>query len=50
MPLSTDANERLYDVLADAIDRAGPEHDALFDEEAVNAALAAALREIGPPA
>lgn len=62
MPLSTDANERLYDALAEAIDRVGPEHEALFltklalllanrlgEEDAVNRALAAALREIGPP-
>ena len=63
MPLSTDANERLYDTLADAIDRVGPDHEALFltklalllanrlgDAEAVNTALASALREICPPA
>ena len=30
MSLSTEANERLYDALAEAIDRAGPENEALF--------------------
>ena len=30
MSLSTEANERLYDALAEAIDRAGPEGEALF--------------------
>ena len=30
MSLSTEASERLYDALAEAIDRAGPENEALF--------------------
>ncbi len=30
MPLSVEANERLYDALAEAIDAIGPEKDALF--------------------
>ena len=30
MSLSIEANERLYDALAQAIDRAGPELEALF--------------------
>ena len=30
MSLSTEANERLYDALAQAIDRAGPEDEALL--------------------
>lgn len=30
MSLSTEANERLYDALAEAIDRAGPGNEALF--------------------
>ena len=29
MSLSTEANERLYDALAEAIDRAGPENETL---------------------
>lgn len=55
MSLSIDANERLYDALADALDRVGPAHEALYltklalllanrlgDEAAVNEALQAA--------
>ena len=30
MSLSTEANERLYDALAEAIDRAGTKNEALF--------------------
>lgn len=30
MPLSVEANERLYDALAEAIDKAGPDHEARF--------------------
>ena len=30
MSLSTEANERLYDALAEAIDRAGPGNKTLF--------------------
>ena len=30
MPLSVEANERLYDALAGAIDAAGPAQEALF--------------------
>jgi hypothetical protein len=30
MSLSIDANERLYDALAEAIDRAGPLHETLL--------------------
>ena len=56
MSLSTEANERLYDALAEAIDRAGPEGGALFltklvlllanqiaDEASINRALELAL-------
>lgn len=59
MSLSTEANERLYDALAEAVDRAGPEHEALFltklvlllanqlnDEPEICRALALALDEI----
>ena len=30
MPLSVDANERLYDALAQAVDAAGPAQEALL--------------------
>ena len=59
MSLSTEANERLYDALAEAIDRAGPEGEALFltrlvlllanqiaDEASINRALELALHQI----
>ena len=59
MSLSTEANERLYDALAAAIDRAGPEGEALFltklvlllanqiaDEASINRALELALHQI----
>ena len=59
MPLSVEANERLYDALAEAIDRAGHEQEALFltklvlllanqlgDEVAVDDALAAAAAQL----
>jgi len=55
MSLSIDANERLYDALAEALDRVGPANEALYltklalllanrvgDEAAVNEALQAA--------
>jgi hypothetical protein len=55
MSLSIDANERLYDALAGALDRVGPANEALYltklalllanrvgDEAAVNEALQAA--------
>lgn len=55
MSLSIDANERLYDALAEALDRVGPANQALYltklalllanrigDEAAVNEALQAA--------
>ena len=58
MSLSTEANERLYDALAEAIDRAGPEGEALFltklvlllanqiaDEASINRALVLALHQ-----
>ena len=59
MSLSAEANERLYDALAEAIDRAGPEGEALFltklvlllanqiaDEASINRALELALHQI----
>ena len=59
MPLSVEANERLYDALAEAIDLAGHKHEALFltklvlllanqlgDEVAVDDALAAAAAQL----
>ena len=59
MSFSTEANERLYDALAEAIDRAGPEKEALFltklvlllanqiaDEASINRALELALHPI----
>ena len=59
MNLSVEANERLYDALAEAIDRAGPEHQALFltklsillanhlgDETVIDQAIAKALLQI----
>ncbi len=59
MSLSTEANERLYDALAEAVDRAGPKNEALFltklvlllanqlnDEPEIRRALALALDEI----
>ena len=61
MSFSTEANERLYDALAEAIDRAGPEKEALFltklvlllanqiaDEASINRALELALHQIQP--
>ena len=58
MSLSTEANERLYDAMATAIDRAGPEGEALFltklvlllanqiaDEASINRALELALHQ-----
>ena len=63
MSLSTEANERLYDALAQAIDRAGPESESLFltklslllanqlsDESAFATAVRIAISEIGPKA
>ena len=62
MPLSVEANERLYDALALAIDAAGPEREALLltklalllaneigDEAAVNQAVALAASQLAPP-
>ena len=62
MSLSTEASERLYDALAEAIDRARPEDEALFltklvlllanqlsDENTVVAAIDSALNQIGAP-
>lgn len=59
MSLSTEANERLYDALAEAIDRAGTKNEALFltklslllanelgDETAVARMLSTASNEI----
>lgn len=59
MNLSTEANERLYDALAEAIDRAGPEKEALFltklalllanqigDDASIESALKLALHHI----
>ena len=59
MPLSIEANERLYDALAQAIDGAGPDQESLLltklvlllanhigDEPAVNQALALAAKQI----
>ena len=59
MPLSVEANERLYDALAQAIDAAGPEQEALFltkltlllankigDEAVVDTALATAQAQL----
>lgn len=59
MPLSIEANERLYDALAQAIDAAGPDQESLLltklvlllanqigDEPAVNQALALAAKQI----
>ncbi len=59
MPLSVEANERLYDALAQAIDAAGPEQEALFltkltlllankigDEAVVGTALATAQAQL----
>ena len=56
MSLSIEANERLYDALAEAIDRAGPAQESLYltklallladrlgDEAAINEAIAAAF-------
>mgnify|MGYP000172616337 CR=1 FL=1 len=61
MSLSIDANERLYDALAEMLDRVGPEQESLYltklalllanaveDEAAVNQALRAALDQISP--
>lgn len=61
MSLSTEANERLYDALAQAIDRVGPENEALFltklalllanqlaDENALGIAIRAAHSQIDP--
>ena len=60
MILSTEANERLYDALAEAIDRVGPTQESLFltklvlllanragDEAAFEQALGIALKELG---
>ena len=59
MPLSIEANERLYDALAQAIDAVGPDQESLLltklvlllanhigDEPAVNQALALAAKQI----
>lgn len=59
MPLSVEANERLYDALAQAIDAAGPEQESLFltklalllanqigDEAVVDTALAIAQAQL----
>lgn len=59
MPLSVEANERLYDALAQAIDAAGPEQESLFltklalllanqigDEVVVDTALAIAQAQL----
>ena len=56
MSLSIEANERLYDALAEAIDRAGPAQESLYltklalllanrlgDEATINDAIAAAF-------
>ena len=61
MRLSTEANERLYDALAEAIDRVGPENEALFltkltlllasqiaDEASIHRVLELALHQIQP--
>ena len=61
MSLSTEANERLYDALAQAIDRSGPENEALFltklalllanqlaDENTFGTAIGVALSQIEP--
>ena len=63
MPLSIEANERLYDALAQAIDAAGREREALLltklalllaneigEEAVVNQALALATSHLTPPA
>lgn len=62
MPLSIDANERLYDALAAALDQVGPANEALYltklalllanrvgDETAVNQALELARQHLQPP-
>jgi hypothetical protein len=59
MSLSIDSNERLYDTLAEALDRVGPAQESLFltklvlllanqlgDEAAVNEAITAALEPL----
>lgn len=59
MPLSVEANERLYDTLAEAIDCTGPEQETLLltkfalllanklgDEIAVNEALATSMKQL----
>lgn len=59
MPLSVDANERLYDALAQAVDAAGPAQEALLltklalllanqigDEAVVDTALATAQAQL----
>lgn len=64
MPLSIEANQRLYDALAEAIDAAGPAQAPLLlltklallpangigDEAAVNQAVALAACHLAPPA
>lgn len=62
MPLSNEANERLYDALAQAIDAAGPAREPLLltklalllanevgDEAVVNQAVALAASDLAPP-
>ena len=61
MSLSTEANERLYDALAEAIDRVGPKNEALFltkltlllanelaDENAFGTLIRVAFNQIEP--